>query len=80
MIRIGQAPVEVAGPAVSGIERNVAGADEEGDGGKEDEADGEGGAIVEELKTNKGIEEKSPDAGDDSTKMDSGKSLDAPIR
>ena len=63
-IRIRQAIVKPPCPPQRRIERDVTRADEEGDAGQEDGAEGEGGAVVEELVADDAVEEEHPYGGD----------------
>ena len=65
----------MASPAVAGIERDVAGTDEQGDGGEGDEADGQRCAVIEELEADEGIQQENPGGGNDGPEVNARKRL-----
>lgn len=66
---------KVAGPAESGVQRNISGADEEHRRRRDKQRQRNGRAIVEELETDEGVQEEDPASRRDCSHMNGGKAL-----
>lgn len=80
MILARQTRVEVACPAESRVQSDVAGADEENERRTQEQPDGDGRAVVEELEANESIQEEDPARRRNGRYMDGRKSLDRNVR
>lgn len=71
---------EVAGGGgEGGVNADVSDANEEGKAGGGDEGNGEGGAVVEELIADYGVEEEDPGGGGDEADVDGGEPLEVNV-
>ena len=70
-----QAVLEAARVGEGCVERYVSGTDEKGNGGQEDQAQGYGSAVVEQLKANNAIQHEYPQCRDYCAEVDSGEAL-----
>ncbi len=71
----GPARIEMSGPGVTSIERNVSSANGEGERGNEDEPDGLCSAIINELITDHGIQHQYPSRSNNGGDMYPGERL-----